>query len=230
MFKAHPPKTKTSSRFLLQRHPGGQRQSVHDPPRWGRAGPTGTCTPKWAPPEGETTGDWASAPTLGSKCRDLPGRPGEARGETQRWARSGGPRGRVRGDRGRQTGGGDRQKTKQKRREGQDLDRVPWPGQGGGCRAIRTGVRAIRRESGWGAIPRGGCGGYPKRYAERACPPEGRPPEGPGPGDPPARCRCMCVCVPRRGGPEGAGPEGARMEVIHKSGNRGILRSFELRF
>jgi len=24
--------------------------------------------------------------TLGSKCRDLPGRPGEARGETQRWA------------------------------------------------------------------------------------------------------------------------------------------------
>ena len=124
MFKAHPPKTKTSSRFLLQRHPGGQRQSVHDPPRWGRAGPTGTCTPKWAPPEGETTGDWASAPTLGSKCRDLPGRPGEARGETQRWARSGGPRGRVRGDRGRQTGGGDRQKTKQKRREGQDLDRA----------------------------------------------------------------------------------------------------------
>ena len=33
----------------------------HDPPRWGRAGPTGTCTPKWvfglwAPPEGETRG------------------------------------------------------------------------------------------------------------------------------------------------------------------------------
>ena len=28
----------------------------HDPPRWGRAGPTGTCTPMWAPPEGETRG------------------------------------------------------------------------------------------------------------------------------------------------------------------------------
>ena len=28
----------------------------HDPPRWGRAGPTGTCTPKGAPPEGETRG------------------------------------------------------------------------------------------------------------------------------------------------------------------------------
>ena len=28
----------------------------HDPPRWGRAGPTGTCTPMGAPPEGETRG------------------------------------------------------------------------------------------------------------------------------------------------------------------------------
>ena len=32
----------------------------------------------WAPPEGETM-DRGSAPTLGSKCRDPPGRRGEAR-------------------------------------------------------------------------------------------------------------------------------------------------------
>jgi len=101
VFKAHPPKTKTSSRFLLQRHPGGQRQSVHDPPRWGRAGPTGTCTPKWAPPEGETTGDWASAPTLGSKCRDLPAGPGRQGGKP-----SGGPGAVDRGGGSEGTGGG----------------------------------------------------------------------------------------------------------------------------
>ena len=78
-------------------------------------------------------GDRASAcADPGSKCRDLPGREARGGGGTPAVDRGGGSGG---------TGGGRQagQKTKEKRREGQDLDRVPCPGQGGGCRAVRTG-------------------------------------------------------------------------------------------
>ena len=139
MFKAHPPKTKTSSRFLLQRHPGGnanashgeathsqvprdgRRPSVHDHPdlpceasriaKMGRAGPTGTCTPKRLPPGGETR--WGTerprAPTLGASVVISPvGRQG-GEGGPQRWtagAGQGGP------------GEADRRDKKQKKRGG----------------------------------------------------------------------------------------------------------------
>ena len=73
-------------------------------------------------------------------------------------------------------------------------------GRGGGTGRGRKKTKEKRREGQEldrevvaGAIPRG----------VWMCPPEGRPPEGPGPGDPPARCRCMNVGDPG-GGPEGA--------------------------
>ena len=103
-------------------------------------------------------------------------------------------RGGGSGGTGRQIGGGDRQKTKEKRREGQDLDRVPWA----------RGRVSGHKEAEWvaGAIPRG---------MRSVCPPEGTPseargPEGPGPGDPPARCRCIRVRATRESaqwGPDG---------------------------
>ena len=59
----------------------------HDPPRWGRAGPTGTCTPKGAPPEGETRGGterprrpWGASVVIS------PAGPGRQGGKPQRWA------------------------------------------------------------------------------------------------------------------------------------------------
>ena len=63
----------------------------HDPPRWGRAGPTGTCTPMGAPPEGETRGGterprrpWGASVVIS------PAGPGSKGGNP-----SGGPRGRA---------------------------------------------------------------------------------------------------------------------------------------
>ena len=59
----------------------------HDPPRWGRAGPTGTCTPMGAPPEGETRGGterprrpWGASVVIS------PEGPGREGGKPQRWA------------------------------------------------------------------------------------------------------------------------------------------------
>ena len=112
------PITSSSSWFLLQRHPGGTAKAVYGEatysqvPRDGRR-PTVhdlPCEASRSAKMGEGRsdrnlyaqvgaarrrnqgGDGASAPTLGSKCRDLPGRPGEGRGGNP----SGGPRGRAR--------------------------------------------------------------------------------------------------------------------------------------
>ena len=82
----------------------------HDPPRWGRAGPTGTCTPMGAPPEGETRGGTEGPrQPWGASVVISPAGPGR-QGRSARAGRGGG------------TGRG-RQKTKEKRREGQELDR-----------------------------------------------------------------------------------------------------------
>ena len=63
----------------------------HDPPRWGRAGPTGTCTPKWAPPEGETRGGTGRPRRpWGASVVISPAGPGSKGGNP-----SGGPRGRA---------------------------------------------------------------------------------------------------------------------------------------
>ena len=57
----------------------------HDPPRWGRAGPTGTCTPMGAPPEGETRGGTEGPrQPWGASVVISPAGPG--RGEPQRTA------------------------------------------------------------------------------------------------------------------------------------------------
>ena len=71
----------------IQRHPGGTANAVYGeathsqtprnslvsplrgvtiPPRWGRAGRTGACTPKRAPPEGETREGTKSAQPWGA--------------------------------------------------------------------------------------------------------------------------------------------------------------------
>ena len=117
----------SSSWFLLQRHPGGtakavygeatysqvprdgRRPSVHDLPceasRSAKMGEGRSDRNLYAhggaARRRNQGGDRGSAPTLGSKCRDLPGRPGEARAV--------GP-----GGQGGGTGRG-RQKTKEKR-------------------------------------------------------------------------------------------------------------------
>ena len=102
----------SSSWFLLQRHPGGNAKASHGEatysqvPRDGRRPSVHDlpCEASRSAKMGEGRsdrnlyahggaarrrnqgGDRGSAPTLGSKCRDLPGRPGEARGEPQWWA------------------------------------------------------------------------------------------------------------------------------------------------
>ena len=121
----------SSSWLLLQRHPGGnakashgeatysqvprdgRRPSVHDLPceasRSAKMGEGRSDRNLYAQVGAARRrnqgGDGASAPTLGSKCRDLPGRPGEGRGGNP----SGGPRGRARaggGGRGSNNVGG----------------------------------------------------------------------------------------------------------------------------
>ena len=95
----------SSSWFLLQRHPGGNAKASHGEatysqvPRDGRRPSVHDlpCEASRSAKMGEGRsdrnlyahggaarrrnqgGDRGSAPTLGSKCRDLPGRPGEAR-------------------------------------------------------------------------------------------------------------------------------------------------------
>ena len=99
----------SSSWFLLQRHPGGNAKASHGEatysqvPRDGRRPSVHDlpCEASRSAKMGEGRSDrnlyahggaarrrnqGGSAPTLGSKCRDLPGRPGREGGKPQRWA------------------------------------------------------------------------------------------------------------------------------------------------